>query len=113
MAGSKRSERTKVMMENFMTDHRNGLNIPEIAEKYGLSRKTVYRQLGEIAELAGVTRDELLQVVHVRASDTVWERRHAEAKKSLSSIKEGIIQTKQHTDDLLKVLDKILEENEQ
>ncbi len=112
MAGERRSERTKVMMENFMTDHNSGLTIPEIAEKYGLSTKTVYRQLDEIAALAGVSRDDLLQVVHIRASEAVWQKRHAEARKSLSDIKEGIIQTKRHTEDLLKVLDLILEEDQ-
>ena len=110
MAGQKRSERTKVMMDNFMDDHNDGMTIAEIADKYGLSSITVYRQLGEIAEKEGVSRDDLLQVVHVRASDAVWQRRHEEAKKSLSDIKEGIIQTRTHTENLLKVLDKIMED---
>ena len=60
-----RNERTLKMMEEFMSLHEKGLSIHEIAENYDLVDSTVYKLLGEIAQANGVSRSELLKVVHV------------------------------------------------
>lgn len=56
-----RTERVQQMMQNFVRHWKDGLYVPQIAEKYGLSASTVYLRLAEIAESNGLTRDELLQ----------------------------------------------------
>lgn len=56
-----RTERVQEMMRHFIELWKDGLYVPQIAEKYGLSDSTVYLRLAEIAERAGLTRDELLQ----------------------------------------------------
>ena len=58
------SERVVQMKINFMKLHQEGWTIPEIADKYNLSRPTVYRHLEAIASQNGVTREALLQQVH-------------------------------------------------
>lgn len=58
------NERTLQMMENFMELHNAGWTIKQIADKYELSVSTVYARLQEIADENGVTREELLKVVH-------------------------------------------------
>ena len=61
-----KNERTLQMMRNFMQLHAEGMGVPEIAAKYDLSRQTVYSCLDEIAENAGVTRESLLEVPHLK-----------------------------------------------
>ena len=63
MANSKKgklSERVKEMMKNYISLHEKGLSVSEIAERFGISEKTVYMRLGEIAEQNGLSREELL-----------------------------------------------------
>lgn len=60
----KQSERVKKMRKEFMSLHKQGYTIPEIAEKEGLSPYTVYRYLGDIAAANGVTREDLLKTPH-------------------------------------------------
>lgn len=58
------SERVKQLIDNFMTYHNKGLSIPEIADEFGLTSRTVYLRLQEIADLNGVDRTSLLTVPH-------------------------------------------------
>ena len=58
---AKKHERTLKMMENFMSLHDEGYSIKEIAERYDLSLRPVYDNLGAIAEKAGVSRKDLLE----------------------------------------------------
>lgn len=58
------SERVKQLIENFMTYHKKGLSIPEIADEFRLTSRTVYLHLQEIADLNGVDRTSLLTVPH-------------------------------------------------
>ena len=55
------SERTFKLLEGFMSYHEQGYSIPEIANFFGLSTSTVYRNLGKIAKNAGVSRESLLE----------------------------------------------------
>ena len=59
--GTRQHERTLKMMENFVRLHNEGHSINEIAEEFSLSATTVYNKLGEIAEKAGMSREELLE----------------------------------------------------
>ena len=68
----KENERTFQMKLNFMKHHRDGMTIPEIADHYNLSRRTVYRSLQSIADTNGVSRDALLKVPH--AEHAKYER---------------------------------------
>ena len=56
----RREERTKEMIRQFPTLRKENKSIQEIADSFGLSKKTVYEYLQEIAENMGVSRDDLL-----------------------------------------------------
>ena len=56
-----RSTRVLEMKKNFMALHLEGLSIAEIAEKYDLSRRSVYGYLDEIATENNISRKELLE----------------------------------------------------
>lgn len=58
------SERVCVMKNEFMRLHSLGFDIPQIADKFGLARKTVYQNLQNIATENGVCREDLLKVPH-------------------------------------------------
>lgn len=66
------SERVVQMKAHFMQLHEEGWSIPEIADKYNLSKGTVYRHLASIASQNGVTREVFLQQVH--QTPTYWAR---------------------------------------
>lgn len=59
-----RNERTLQMMQNYISLHAEGLAPSEIAKKFGLSTRTVYYVLQEIADKAGVPRESLLKTPH-------------------------------------------------
>ena len=61
---TKRSERVNYMISNFMDWHNAGMSIKEIAEKASVTTRTIYQRLQEIADLNGVSRESLLEVVH-------------------------------------------------
>ena len=60
----RREERTKEMIRQFPTLRKEKIPIEKIAEIFGLSKKTVYSYLQEIADSMGVSRDDLLYQVH-------------------------------------------------
>ena len=60
----RREERTKEMIRQFPTLRKEKIPIVKIAEIFGLSKKTVYSYLQEIADSMGVSRDDLLYQVH-------------------------------------------------
>lgn len=68
------SERVVQMKANFMELHEAGLTIQEIADKFHLSRATMYRHLEAIALENGVTRESLLQQVH--QTPTYWAKQN-------------------------------------
>ena len=72
------SERVVQMKANFMKLHQEGWSISEIADKYNLSKPTVYRHLESIASQNGVTREVLLQQVH--QTPTYWARQSTSLK---------------------------------
>lgn len=59
-----RTERICRLINEFMKYHNDGYTIPEIADIFQVDFGTVYKNLQEIADNNGVTRESLLQVVH-------------------------------------------------
>ena len=55
-----RTSKTHEMVEGFMLYHNKGYTIPEIADVFGVSDETIYRNLGEIAQNHNVSRESLL-----------------------------------------------------
>ena len=58
---NEKDERTLRMMEEAATLLKEGRSVKEVAGRFGLTDRTVYNRLGEIAERAGMTREELLK----------------------------------------------------
>ena len=73
--GREETQRVKNMKENFMTCHQDGLDIPQIAEKFEVNVTTIYKLLQEIADANGVERKELLKRVH-RPHVCIVTRKH-------------------------------------
>lgn len=55
------TQRVETLKEQFMEFYDEGYNIAEIAEKFNVSRTTVYKYLGEIAAANNVSRESLLE----------------------------------------------------
>ena len=55
------SERVRRMIEGFIPEWQSGKNIPEIAEIYRVTPRTIYDRLQEIADKNGYKREELLE----------------------------------------------------
>lgn len=87
------SMRRKKLIENFMVDHDDGLSIAEIADKYHVSKTTVYASLQEIADKHGVTRESLLEKIIVRGNDSCYSRQYCK------------VEVKQIEGEIMKMLD--------
>ena len=59
-----KTQRVQNVMNNFMSHHKEGYTIAEIADKYSVSKYTIYGILQEIADANGVDRDSLLEKIH-------------------------------------------------
>ena len=77
---TKRSERVNYMISNFMDWHNAGMSIKEIAEKASVTTRTIYQRLQEIADLNGVSRESLLEVVHKPHEVTATSKRASVSK---------------------------------
>lgn len=109
---SKESERTKLMKENFMSLHKRGLTILEIAQKYNLSDQTVYNALQAIADANGVSRESLLQVIKT-PSDKAYAREVERVKVNIKELKEEFAKAEDSIRFLIEIIDQTLEqENE-
>lgn len=58
-----RSESVKLLVKNYPKDHKS-LSNKEIADKYGVTIRTVYFLLEEISKNMGVSRESLLDFPH-------------------------------------------------
>lgn len=94
-----RSERICKLINEFMNYHNDGYSIPEIAEIFHVDFSTVYNNLQEIADNNGVTRESLLQVVHLT---------HDVSNRRLSnSLKEDPYELNKSFEELLGNIDNI------
>ena len=57
----KETERVRLMKENFIRLHQQGLSISQIAKMFNVSEPTVYSNLEKIARMHGISRESLLQ----------------------------------------------------
>lgn len=77
-----RSESVKLLVKNYPKDHQTMSN-KEIADKYGVTIRTVYFLLEEISKNMGVSRESLLDYPHSK-----HKSRGANPKKELVDPKE-------------------------
>ena len=109
---AKESERAKLMKQNFMELHNRGLTIPEIAERYDLSKITVYRNLQTVADENGVSRESLLQIIRM-PTDKAYAREAKKVSVDVQQLKEEFKKAKSSITFLIEIIDQTLEqENE-
>ena len=109
----RREERTKEMIRQFPKLRAENKSIQEIADIFGLSKKTVYEYLQEIAENMGVSRDDLLYEVQ-KKHDVC----NATGRKAIEQV--DTVELEQHfsamikeVDEIILSLDKMLQEDDQ
>ena len=119
---AKQHERTLQMMENFISLHNEGYSVKDIAEKYNLSLSVVYKNLGTIAEKAGVTRKELLEkpfiadhsgrnFTPVKPIDRAkFEEDYAIMKATIKSLREDISMTIEYIEETNQKLQEEMEQ---
>lgn len=105
------SERVKIMKEGFMTLHDSGKTISEIANHFEVSTWSVYKNLQDIADANGVTRESLLERVHNSHEVTTRTLRHQE-KVTPIELNESFSKMLHEVDQLIENIDEILEEEE-
>lgn len=110
---AKKSERVNRMRSNYIRLHEEGKSVPEIAKTFGISVKTVYRNLQSIADENNVERDSLLNEPLKKKGSS---NSHGGAKKYVDDVEEIkstyntlITQTEQ----LLSQIDNILHEEKE
>lgn len=82
---AKQSERVNRMRSNYIRLHEQGKTIPEIAKTFGISVKTVYRNLQAIADENNVERDSLLNEPLKKKGSS---NSHGGAKKYVDDVEE-------------------------
>lgn len=107
-SGSKRTERVKLFMENFMEKHRQGFSIKEISEMYGISDRMAYLLLEEIAEKNGVTREELLQKQVSSDRRPFVQNRTRVEKVNSEQLKESFYEAITAVEQLIMLIDEML-----
>lgn len=109
---ARESERTRLMKENFMELHQQGLTIPEIAEKFNLMKVTVYRALQEIADANGVSRESLLKIVRT-PTERAYKEEAKKVKVNVTELKNGFKEVGNLLDSLIDIIDETLEEEKE
>lgn len=120
MARNTKHERTIKMMDEVVKLLRSGHSVQEVAKKFGLSTWTVYNYLGEAAEKAGVTRDELL--AKPRAKDSAPRATSVQRddkiniesyRKKMDEAMERLTEIRQNMDDVIRVNEEFAREMEE
>lgn len=114
MANKKRQqdEKTKKFKKQFISERENGLSIPEIADKYHISKRHAYNLLQEIADESGVTRESLLQTPHSQNSSPLFIHKGGEEKVNVEEIRKEFQSIHTSAEKIVKSIDKVLEEDE-
>ena len=97
----RREERTKEMIRQFPKLREEKKTIQEIADIFGLSRKTVYSYLQEIADSIGVTREDLLYEVQKHHDVS-----NATGRKALEQV--DVVALENHFSAMIDEVDKII-----
>lgn len=107
------SERVCVMKNEFMRLHSLGFDIPQIADKFGLARKTVYQNLQNIATENGVCREELLKVPHRPHKRRMAEdEANEKSKLEIEELLNDCTSLKESTEKTLRELTNIIDREE-
>lgn len=109
---AKESERMRLMKENFIELHAQGLTVPEIAEKFNLGESTVYKKLQEIADANGVTRDSLLQQVRT-PTERAYKEEAERVKVNVGEMRNGFREVKEKITFLIDVIEDVLKEEKE
>lgn len=97
----RREERTKEMIRQFPKLREENKSIQEIANIFGLSKKTVYEYLQEIADTNGVSREDLLYQVQ-----KPHEVSDARVRKALEHV--DVVALENHFSAMIDEVDKII-----
>ena len=110
----KQDERTIQFKKNFMKEREKGLSIPEIADKYSISRRHAYYILQEIADENGVTRESLLFHPHKEHSTPLFTNtRNGEEKVNVEKVREDFQNILTSAQNVMNAIETLLEEDEQ
>lgn len=110
---AKISETVNVMKQNFMALHNEGYSIPEIAQKFNLSKATVYRHLDEIARENKVTRDDLLQVIKPPYSERGFREEARRVRVDVKELRRGLEEAGNAIQGTIDLIDLIMKEEEE
>lgn len=103
---AKTSERTRMMMSQFMSLHNQGYSISQIAEKFNLSKPTIYKYLEQIAQQEGVSRESLLQEIHT--SPAYWLREEQRVKIDIDQLSKNFIIAETALNKIISQIDLLL-----
>ena len=109
----RREERTKEMLRQFPKLRAENKSIQEIANIFGLSKKTVYEYLQEIADSMGVSRDDLLYEVQKTHDVTNATGRKAVEHVDTVQMEHRFAVMIKEVDEIIISLDKMFQEDDQ
>lgn len=101
-------ERTRQMLDQFMSLHNEGLTIPQIAEHFGISADTVYRNLQDIADANGVSRESLLEQPKTPSLTTRLKKERKCFDTDFDSIIQNICEAEEALQESVREIDNIL-----
>ena len=116
MANTKRQqdEKTKLFKKHFVSERESGLSIPEIADKYHISRRHAYNLLQEIADENGVTRKSLLQQPNKQHTTPLFTNtRNNEEKINVEKVREDFQNILTAAENVMNAIETLLEEDVQ
>lgn len=106
------AERTYLVMKNFMRLHEQGYSIPEIAQRYSLTSRTVYYHLQEIADENNTTREALLRLVRTKKGEREWEREARKVKIDATEMQQEFETSIEAIDRLANQIEEIVKKEE-
>ena len=107
-----REEWTKEMINSFIKMRQEGKTIFEIAEHFNLTTAIIYYHLQEIADINGVSRDELLDRVH-KPHGGRWKGRKPLEEVNVEKLATNFASMIKETDNIVSHLDGFLKKNEE
>ena len=105
------SQRVNLLIKNYMKHFNDEMPIEKIAKLYGVTDATVYNVLGEIAELNGCERDDILYYPDRRPlsySNVGTNKPHIFETSELTSL---FFETKEKINHLLAKIDDMVKED--
>ena len=107
-------ERTLKMKQEYKKLHDAGMSVRDIAKKFNLHWRTVYKYLDEIAEQEGVPREDLLFDVEKAKPRSTYDRAFAPVEKiDLTEYRANFDAAKKGINQLGKAIDSYLEKEEE